>query len=112
MTVSFVPSSSVSKHLTESFTGEGEPFLNDKNLCDIFTEMGEECLCQTCTNFPRHIEEFDDLYNPYSLPKKDRCREPTDGTIRYDYKRIKKMMKKYNGWTGGMYIAKNNKIKK
>ena len=58
------------------------------------------------------IEEFDDLYNPYSLPKKDRCREPTDGTIRYDYKRIKKMMKKYNGWTGGMYIAKNNKIKK
>lgn len=37
------------------------PFLNDKNLCDIFTEMGEECLCQTCTNFPRHIEEFDDL---------------------------------------------------
>ncbi|MDD6071699.1 MAG: flagellin lysine-N-methylase [Clostridiales bacterium] len=37
------------------------PFLNDKNLCDIFIEMGEECLCETCTNFPRHIEEFDNL---------------------------------------------------
>lgn len=37
------------------------PFLNDKNLCDIFIEMGEECLCETCTNFPRHIEEFEDL---------------------------------------------------
>lgn len=37
------------------------PFLNDENLCDIFIEMGEECLCQTCTNFPRHIEEFDHL---------------------------------------------------
>ena len=37
------------------------PFLNDDNLCDIFTQMGEECLCQTCTNFPRHIEEFNDL---------------------------------------------------
>ncbi len=37
------------------------PFLNDENLCDIYIEMGEECLCQTCTNFPRHIEEFDDL---------------------------------------------------
>lgn len=37
------------------------PFLNDQNLCDIFTEMGEECLCQTCTNFPRHIEEFENL---------------------------------------------------
>lgn len=37
------------------------PFLNDQNLCDIFIEMGEECLCETCTNFPRHIEEFDNL---------------------------------------------------
>lgn len=37
------------------------PFLNDENLCDIFIEMGEECLCETCTNFPRHIEEFDNL---------------------------------------------------
>lgn len=37
------------------------PFLNDENLCDIFIEMGEDCLCQTCTNFPRHIEEFEDL---------------------------------------------------
>ena len=37
------------------------PFLNDENLCDIYIEMGENCLCETCTNFPRHIEEFDDL---------------------------------------------------
>lgn len=37
------------------------PFLNEDNLCDIFIEMGEESLCETCTNFPRHIEEFDNL---------------------------------------------------
>lgn len=37
------------------------PFLNDKNLCDIFIEMGESSLCETCTNFPRHVEEFDNL---------------------------------------------------
>jgi lysine-N-methylase len=37
------------------------PFLNDSNLCDIYIEMGEECLCETCTNFPRHVEEFEDL---------------------------------------------------
>lgn len=37
------------------------PFLNEENLCDIYIEMGEESLCETCTNFPRHIEEFDDL---------------------------------------------------
>lgn len=37
------------------------PFLNEDNLCDIYINMGEDCLCETCTNFPRHIEEFDDL---------------------------------------------------
>lgn len=37
------------------------PFLNSDNLCDIFIEMGKDCLCQTCTNFPRHIEEFENL---------------------------------------------------
>ncbi len=37
------------------------PFLNEDNLCDIFIEMGEKSLCETCTNFPRHIEEFEDL---------------------------------------------------
>ena len=37
------------------------PFHNADDLCDIFIEIGEEALCETCTNFPRHIEEFDDL---------------------------------------------------
>ncbi|MBE5923268.1 MAG: hypothetical protein E7271_02220 [Lachnospiraceae bacterium] len=37
------------------------PFHNDDDLCDIYIELGEEALCQTCTNFPRHIEEFDNL---------------------------------------------------
>lgn len=62
------------------------------------------------TNY--NINEFDDVYNPYSLPKKDTWMEPTDGTVRYDYKRIKKMMKEFNGWSAGMYITKNNKVKK
>ena len=55
-----------------------------------------------------NIEEFDDLYNPYSLPKKDMWREPTDGTIRYTYK----MIKEFNWLSRGIYIAKNNKVKK
>jgi hypothetical protein len=31
------------------------PFLNDKNLCDIITEIGEERICQTCTEHPRYF---------------------------------------------------------
>ncbi len=34
-------------------------FLKEDNLCDMFEQLGEESLCVTCTNYPRHIEEFE-----------------------------------------------------
>jgi lysine-N-methylase len=34
-------------------------FLNEENLCDIYTEAGPDLLCRTCRNYPRHIEVFD-----------------------------------------------------
>ena len=36
-------------------------FLNEENLCDIYTEAGPEMFCRTCRNYPRHIEEFEGL---------------------------------------------------
>lgn len=36
-------------------------FLNDENLCDIYSALGEQALCKTCRNYPRHIEEFEDV---------------------------------------------------
>lgn len=36
-------------------------FLNPDNLCDMYQHLGEESLCVTCTNYPRHIEEFENL---------------------------------------------------
>lgn len=36
-------------------------FLNDDNLCDIHIEAGEEMLCDTCKNYPRHLEEYEGL---------------------------------------------------
>ena len=36
-------------------------FLNDRNLCDLVTELGEEALCETCARYPRHVEEFEDV---------------------------------------------------
>ena len=43
--------------------GENErcPFLNSRNLCDIFTELGEEHLCRICTDHPRYFEWFGDV---------------------------------------------------
>lgn len=37
------------------------PFLNNNNLCDIYTELGEKSLCYTCKTYPRFIEEYSDL---------------------------------------------------
>ena len=40
--------------------GEGErcPFLNERNLCDIYIQLGEEALCQICTDHPRYFKWF------------------------------------------------------
>lgn len=34
-------------------------FLDERNLCDIYTEAGPDMFCRTCRNYPRHIEEFE-----------------------------------------------------
>lgn len=37
------------------------PFLNENNLCDIITCLGEDKLCQICRDHPRYFEWFDNL---------------------------------------------------
>lgn len=36
-------------------------FLDEENLCDIYKEAGEDMLCKTCTRYPRHYEEYENL---------------------------------------------------
>lgn len=36
------------------------PFLNEKNLCDIITELGEDALCDICADHPRFRNYFSD----------------------------------------------------
>ena len=36
-------------------------FLKDNNLCEMYERLGKESLCVTCGNYPRHIEEFENL---------------------------------------------------
>lgn len=40
--------------------GERCPFLNDENLCDIFINLGEDKLCDICSDHPRFYEWFGD----------------------------------------------------
>lgn len=59
------------------------PFLNDKLLCDLYTELGEDRLCDTCAEFPRFI-------NVYGLVKEigiaPSCK--TAGELIFNYKDI------------------------
>ncbi len=41
--------------------GERCPFLNEKNLCDIIINLGEENLCQICSDHPRYYEWFGEI---------------------------------------------------
>jgi len=36
-------------------------FLNDDNLCDMQLALGEKSLCKTCSRYPRHMEEFENV---------------------------------------------------
>ncbi|NGU54086.1 flagellar protein FliB [Clostridium perfringens] len=36
-------------------------FLNEKKMCEIYINIGEDYLCYTCQQFPRYTEEFLDL---------------------------------------------------
>ena len=36
-------------------------FLNEQNLCDMYTALGEEAFCETCRRYPRHMEEFENV---------------------------------------------------
>ena len=47
---------------TEAFRQDNEKrcaFLNKENLCDLYTNAGEDSLCKTCREYPRHTEEFE-----------------------------------------------------
>ena len=34
------------------------PFLNENNLCDLYCELGEDALCDVCTDTPRNYLEY------------------------------------------------------
>lgn len=37
------------------------PFLNNQNLCEIFINLGQNNLCEICTEHPRYYEWFNDI---------------------------------------------------
>ena len=60
-------------------------FLNEQNFCDIYTELDQDALCDTCRMYPRHVEMYDGLREAslsLSCPEAARimltCQEPME----------------------------------
>ncbi len=62
------------------------PFLNSGNLCDIYTALGEESLCQVCTEYPRYfmnIGNYEQIDMSLSCMELARIFFEDTGDIRY-----------------------------
>lgn len=50
--------------LQKTFKQDGEKrcaFLTDENLCDMYLNLDGKSLCRTCRQYPRHMEEFENV---------------------------------------------------
>ena len=57
------------------------PFLNDDNLCDLYIELVEDKLCETCAEFPRFINDYGNIREIGIAPS---CK--TAGELMFSYK--------------------------
>lgn len=80
-------------------------FLNDKDLCDIYINLGEDYLCNTCKQYPRLVYKFGDVYEKtlnLSCPEVARMIVESNELFSFDMtdeilnETEKKYIKKYN----------------
>lgn len=63
------------------------PFLNSDHLCNIYIELGESYMCNTCKLFPRILKNFNDFYELYldlSCPEVVKFLMAPDATYTFD----------------------------
>lgn len=76
-------------------------FLNDENLCDIYTEIGKDKLCKTCRLYPRHIEEFESLREislSLSCPVVAKLVLEKEEPVKFLYKELEKEEEEYENF--------------
>jgi len=83
------------------------PFLNEKNLCDLYTELGEDRLCDTCAEFPRFINEYGNVREIGIAPS---CKTAGElifnyrGRLIFDEEDDKKPVTSYNDIDAFLYM--------
>lgn len=67
------------------------PFLNERNLCDIILNLGEESLCQVCTEYPRYymsVGNYEQIDMSLSCMELGRLFFSSDDPVRYSREEI------------------------
>ena len=87
--------------------GDRCSFLNQDNLCDIYSELGSEGLCYTCKQYPRYLEEFGNLREigiSLSCPEAARIILRKKDKVRFEITETNEEVTKYNDITPNIYI--------
>lgn len=79
--------------------GDNCPFLNKNKLCDIYSELGEDSLCNTCKQFPRFIEEYGSIREigiSISCPEAARLILDSDKKVDFEIDEDDELVSAYN----------------
>lgn len=79
--------------------GDDCPFLNKNKLCDIYSELGEDYLCNTCKQFPRFIEEYGSIREigiSISCPEAARLILDSDKKVQFEIDEDDELVSGYN----------------
>lgn len=87
--------------------GDRCSFLNDNNLCEIYSELGGENLCYTCRQYPRYLEEFGNLREiglSLSCPEAARIILSKSRIVNFKLSEIDEEVSVYNDINPNIYI--------
>lgn len=106
----------ISKEKTKSFILDEKercPFLNNKNLCEIFLNLGENNLCKICTEHPRYYEWFDGIKEGgIGLCCEEACRIILSQRKKFSTYTIDIPLEPYDEYDNTIYLyLKNNRNK-
>ena len=88
-------------------TNNNCPFLNKKNLCDIYSELGEDHLCYTCQQFPRFTNEYGSTREvgiSMSCPEAARIMLKDDTKVTFESSEDDELVSAYNDINVNLYI--------
>lgn len=82
-------------------------FLNESNLCDIYSNLGSDGLCYTCRQYPRYLEEFGNLREvgiSLSCPEAARIILRKNDKVKFNLSENNEEVNSYNDINPNIYI--------